>query len=188
MEIWTDEEIAALATPTKRRVSLFELRLDEGTWRGAQTHRPVTDLDGRRWEAYHQNGQVENLGTSMSRRPREVRVTLHGIKSGQSIYTKLKASSPIGKLALIYRAWVDANERLIVQPKLRFAGVVAAAPAIHLGETDRVSLTLLRGGADAGRLEPGWDATPASHRAYTGIPDAVYDRVTSQTQRPTAIS
>lgn len=188
MEIWSDAEIAAMASPTKRKVALFELRLDSGAWRGAQTHRPVTDATGRTWEGYHQHGQVENLGTSLSRRARQVRVTLHGLQSGSSMYARLKAADPIGRKALIYAAWVDQNEALIVQPKLRFVGIVAAAPTISLGQTDRVSLTLLHGSSAAARTEPGWDATPASHRAFAGVPDALYDRVTSQTQRPTTIA
>jgi hypothetical protein len=187
MEVWTEAELAALAGRDKRRIWLVELRLTSGTWRSAQSIRDITDDAGRTWSAYGAAGEVQGMGTTLGRRPREVVLQLHGIPKGQSLYARITAAGCIGRPARVYLGWVDSRERLIVQPKLRFAGVVAANPAIQLADTDRVTLALATGVARAGRLSPPFDSTPASHRIQVGAEDPIYDRVTEQTQLPKGI-
>jgi len=187
-EAWTAAEIAAMDRRDKRRVWLFEVRLGSAVWRAAQTSRDVRDHAGRVWSAVGANGELQGLGTGIGRRPREAVAILHGIQSGQSVYARLEAADPVGAPVRIFMAWVEAEgETLIVQPKLRFAGVVAARPSVRLAQTDRVTLRLLSGSARfAGSAAP-WDATPASHRAYAGVDDPIYDDVTDQTQLPAPV-
>lgn len=185
MEHWAAAEVEAMNRRDKRRVFLFEVGLSSGVWRAAQTLANVTDAAGRVWEAVGANGEVQGLGTGLGRRPREATATLHGIRSGQSIYARLAAVDPVGAPVRIFLAWVEAQEeRLIVQPKLRFAGVVSARPTVRIAETDRVTLRLLSGAARFSGAAAPWDATPASHRAYSGVDDPIYDLVTDQTQLP----
>jgi hypothetical protein len=187
MEAWTSDELAAVASRDKRRIWLVELQLVTGTWRAAQAIRDVRDDGGRVWTAYGANGEVQGMGTNLGRRPREVSLQLHGLTKGQSLYAKITAAGALGSPARIYLAWVDSRERLIVQPKLRFAGVIAANPTIQLSDTDRVTLILAPGTARANRLAAQWDSTPASHRAFCGVEDPIFDRVTDQTQLPKGI-
>lgn len=185
MEAWSNAEIAALGRRDKRRIWLVELQLPNGTWRAAQALWDLVDTDGRTWSAQGANGEVQGMGTALGRRPREVTITLHGVAKSQSLYRRVRLAAPIGSVGLIYMVWVgDEPERLIVQPKLRFAGVVAARPAVALAETDRATLTLVSGPARASRLTAAWDASPAAHRAYAGADDPIYDRVSAQTQTP----
>lgn len=185
MESWTAAEIAAVQSRDKRRIWCLELRLEAATWRAAQTVRDVTDAAGRVWTGVGALGEVNGLGGALGRRPRELTVALHGIEKEQSLYARLAAADPRGRPVLVYMAWVSAAERLIVEPRLRFAGLVAANPVISLGDgSDRVTLSVVSGARRANRLAAPWDASPASHRAYVDAEDPIYDRVTTQTQSP----
>jgi hypothetical protein len=187
MEAWSQAEIAAVEGRDKQRVWLFEVQLIDGVYRAAQTTRDVTDEAGRTWLAVGAAGEVQGAGVSLGRRPRELVVTLHGLTKGQSLYARLRRAVVAGAPARLYLAWVNSAERLIVQPKLRFAGVAAAAPTVALADVDRATLTVVSGSARAGRLSPPWDASPASHRALTRTNDPIYDRVSEQTQAPQPI-
>lgn len=187
MEVWTTAEIAAVQSRDKRRIWLFEIELVSGTWRAAQSIRTITDGDSRSWTGWGANGDVQGMGTGFGRRPRNVSVTLHGLAKGQSIYARVTAEAVIGAPVKIYMAWVDSAELVIVEPKLRFAGLVAANPVVELNTTDRVTLQLLPGKARANRRSPSWDRSPQSHRTFAGSADTVYDRVTEHTQFPVPI-
>lgn len=188
MEAWTTAELDALDRRDKVRIWLFQLALTTGIYRASQSIRDLTDDQGRIWQAKGANGEVQGMGTGLGRRPREVTVALHGLEKGQSLYARVVDVGAVGSAASIYMAWVTGSgEALLVQPKLRFAGVVAANPKVSLGETDRVTLILKPGAARANRLAAPWDRTPASHRAYVGAEDPIYDRVTSHTQQPVSI-
>lgn len=187
MEIWSDAELAAVSSRDKRRIWLVEMTFSTGTWRAAQSIRDVRDDAGRVWGGWGAAGEVQGMGTTLGRRPREVTLQLHGLRKGQSLYARITEAGAIGSPARVYLAWVDQRERLIVQPKLRFAGVISANPSIQLADTDRVTMRLASGSARANRLSPPWDSTPASHRAFVGVDDTIYDRVTAQTQAPKGI-
>lgn len=187
MEPWSQREIDALAQPDKRRIWMVELAFASGTWRAAQSEVDLRDEDGRVWQSDGGAGEVQGMGSSLGRRPREVTLQLHRVVRGSGIYNRIVAAGAVGAEARVYIGWVDRRPRLIVQPKLRFAGVIAANPSIALGETDRVTLRLAAGTARANRLTAPYDCTPAVHRAYVGVDDPIYDRVSEQTQAPKAL-
>ncbi len=188
MEAWTQAEITALASRDKVRIWLVELVLAATVYRASQSIRDLTDDQGRVWQAHGANGEVQGMGTGLGRRPREVTIALHGLDKGQSLYARTIDAGALGAPGRISMAWVTGSgERLIVQPRLRFAGIVVANPVVTLGETDRVTLILKPGTARANRLAAPWDRSPASHRAFAGLEDTVFDRVTTHTQQPVAV-
>lgn len=187
MEAWTPQELAALEQRDKARIWLVELELRTGIWRATQTVRNLVDAAGRVWTS-QATGDVQGMGSSYARRPREVRLTLHGIQKSQSVFARLNAAVAIGAPAKVFMAWVDANDVLIVQPKLRFAGIVEKTPEVALGaNSDRATLSLRPGTERANRLSSPWDRSPASHRSYVGVTDPIFDRVTTHTQQPVQV-
>lgn len=182
MQDWSASELRAVQSRNKRRVWAVEITLKETIFRAAQTIRNVTDAEGREWIGYGDLGEVNGVGTSSGRRPREVTIALHGIAPGQSLYQRIKDAGAVGAATNVFMMWVDADERVIVNPKPFFNGVIARNPSIQLGDTDRVSLLVVAGANRANRLASPWDRTPVSHRSFVGQNDPIYDRVTSQTQ------
>ena len=77
--------IQALERRDKARVWLVELQLTTGTWRASQAARDVTDDAGRTWQGFGGLGDVQGMGSGLSRRPREVRLTLFGIQKNQNL-------------------------------------------------------------------------------------------------------
>jgi len=186
-EHWSDSELRAMERRDKRRIWLVELRLDSGTFRAGQSIRPITDQLGRTWDGAGANGVIEGMGSSLSRRPRRVTVALLGVRKGNSLYSRIVDAGAIGRPCEVYLAFADKSERLIVQPKLRFAGVIGKNPVVELAETDRVSLLLFPGSTVANRLRAPWDRSPASHRVFAGQEDPFYDAVDTNTQQPQSI-